>query len=204
MLVVNTPLLCVTTQQLCGVGVVLAWNAKWVLQSFATNVLRCLNFYEIFLNFRNFWSAFSGLSREETVLLHLFIRGCKLQATPPSALSIALKVQRACSGCYNNNKTVWFKSPTQSLTSTNRRFPNPRCARLTQQHQRSAGQAGVLQVEDGQAAADPECSGHKGGRVVQEGGVPSVQVLQRTGLWRTEADVEEKSEYRIVGGNWRF
>lgn len=60
--------------------------------------------------------------------------------------------------------------------------PAGRCARLTQQHQRSARQAGVLQVKDGQAAADPERSGHEGGRVVQQGGVPSVQVLQRTGL----------------------
>lgn len=30
--------------------------------------------------------------------------------------------------------------------------------------------------------------------MVQQGGVPSVQVLQRTGLWRTEADVKRNQQ----------
>lgn len=49
---------------------------------------------------------------------------------------------------------------------------------LTQQHERASGEAGVLQVQDHQAAADAQGAGHERGRVVQQGRVSGVQVLQ--------------------------
>lgn len=53
---------------------------------------------------------------------------------------------------------------------------------LTQQHEWAPREAGVLQVQDHQAAADAQGACHEGGRVVQQRRVSGVQVLQAVRL----------------------
>lgn len=57
---------------------------------------------------------------------------------------------------------------------------------VTQKHEWSSRQASILQMEDCQAATDPECSRYKRSRVVQQGSVPCVKILQRARLQGTK------------------
>lgn len=66
---------------------------------------------------------------------------------------------------------------------------------VTQKHERSARQASILQMEDCQAAADPECSRYKRSRVVQQGSVPCFKMLQRARLQGTKQKKQFQVQY---------
>lgn len=57
---------------------------------------------------------------------------------------------------------------------------------VTQKHEWSARQASIFQMEDCQAATDPESSCYKRSRVVQQGSVPCVKILQGACLQGTK------------------
>lgn len=72
--------------------------------------------------------------------------------------------------------------PSPGARRAPRHCPAPPAPELTEQHQRSPRQAGVLQVQHREAAADAQGAGHERCRVVQQGRVSGVQVLQAAGL----------------------
>lgn len=72
-------------------------------------------------------------------------------------------------------------------------------ARLTQEHERSARQASVLQVEDSQAATDPERSRYKRSRVVQQGSVPCIKILKRARLEGDKTQTQHVQRFFFLG-----
>lgn len=89
------------TQRLQGVGVlgvlvsqsaILKCSASFT--EFATDTFCYIIFYDIFLNFENFWWSFSAFSKKVFFSQFFFFAGCQLQATRPQAgLSTSLQVQ---------------------------------------------------------------------------------------------------------------